>query len=945
MKFSRVFDSIVTRLLLLALGIVIVGTVVRYFALSNLLREDLSALVERQQLTLAEYAARDVELKISQRQTLLDYLAAHLPPSLLAHPEQLHAWLRAHHQEQQFFSAGLIVLDQRGTVLADCLDNRAWAQHEIVGRDYIEAGLAGRSYVGRPQPGRTPDEVLLPMAVPIRDKTQALRGVLVGLTALGAPGFLDALQQSRLDPEAGRSVGEVFLISPRDQLIIAASPPQASMVSTPSIGVDALHDRAMAGFRGVGLTTSARGVEEVSAIASVPSVGWFVDVRLPTAEAFAALPRLQRFLIDKAAVAILVFLILASSGLYFIFRPLFRAAKLAERMACNEIPLKALPVVRNDEIGHLIAAFNRLLLKLDSNQAELQHLAHFDLLTSLPNRVLLSDRLHQVMLQTQRNEKLLAVAYLDLDGFKEINDTYGHATGDQVLIELASRLKQSLREGDTLARLGGDEFVAVLLDQNDVATCRPILDRMLAAAAGPLNIGGRVLEVSASIGVTLYPQAEAVDADQLLRQADQAMYKAKLLGKNCYSIFDADHDRSLRSHNESLEHIRNALARREFVLYYQPKVNMRSGAVMGAEALIRWRHPERGLLSPAAFLPLIEEHQLAVEIGEWVIASALAQMERWQAAGLNIAVSVNVGARQLQQPDFVQRLRESLAAHPTIRPRDLELEVLETSALEDLSRVSRVIEACREIGVMFALDDFGTGYSSLTYLKHLPVAQLKIDQSFVRDMLVDPDDLAILGGVLGLANSFRRQVIAEGVETIEHGEMLLQLGCELAQGYGIARPMPAADFPAWTRQWQMDPAWRHVRRVSRDDFPLLFAGIEHRAWIALVESQLEDGQPLPSQTHQQCRFGAWLAAEGEARFAAQPLLQSVERLHQQIHARVAELSELSELGQATDREASDRHPELPALLSELHDLQLAFASQLKSLLAGQEASPVHLMPG
>jgi diguanylate cyclase (GGDEF)-like protein len=939
MKLSRVFDSIVTRLLLLALGIVIVGTVVRYFALSNLLREDLSALVERQQLTLAEYVARDVDLKIAQRQNLLEYLAANLPLSSLEQPEHLRAWLREHHQEQQFFSAGLFVVDSRGIVLADCLDNRVWAQHELVGRDYIQAGLAGHSYVGRPLLGRTPGEVLLPMAFPIRDKKHALRGVLVGLTALGAPGFLDGLQQSRPGNNAGKSAGEVFLISPRDHLIIAASPPQASFVSTPPIGVDALHDRAVAGFRGVGVTTGASGVEEVSAIASVPSAGWFVDVRLPTAEAFATLPRLQRFLIDKAAVAILVFLTLASSGLYFIFRPLFRAAKLAEQMAGNEIPLKALPVVRNDEIGHLISAFNRLLLKLDSNQAELQHLAHFDLLTSLPNRVLLADRLHQVMLQTQRNGKLLAVAYLDLDGFKSINDTYGHATGDQVLIELASRLKQTLREGDTLSRLGGDEFVAVLLDQNDVATCRPILDRMLAAAAEPLNIGGLVLEVSASIGVTLYPQAEAVDADQLLRQADQAMYKAKLVGKNCYCIFDADHDRSLRSHNESLEHIRNALARREFVLYYQPKVNMRSGAVIGAEALIRWQHPERGLLPPAAFLPLIEEHQLAVEIGEWVIASALAQMELWQASGLNISVSVNVGARQLQQADFVQRLRASLAAHPTIQPRDLELEVLETSALEDLSRVSRVIEACREIGVMFALDDFGTGYSSLTYLKHLPVAQLKIDQSFVRDMLVDPDDLAILGGVLGLANSFRRQVIAEGVETIEHGEMLLQLGCELAQGYGIARPMPAGDFPAWTRQWQMDPAWRHVRRVSRDDFPLLFAGIEHRAWIALVESMLKDGHPLPSQTHQQCRFGAWLAAEGEARFAAQPPLQSVERLHQQIHLRVAELAELA------DVESRDRHSELSALLTDLHDLQLAFAGQLKSLLAGQKAPEVALMPG
>jgi predicted signal transduction protein with EAL and GGDEF domain len=508
-----------------------------------------------------------------------------------------------------------------------------------------------------------------------------------------------------------------------------------------------------------------------------------------------------------------------------------------------------------------------------------------------------------------------------------------------VLIELARRMKHTLREGDTLSRLGGDEFVAVLLDQSDVATCVPILNRMLAAAAEPLDIGGLILQVSASIGVTLYPQSEAVDADQLLRQADQAMYKAKLVGKNRYCIFDADHDRSQRSHNESLEHIRNALHRREFVLYYQPKVNMRSGTVIGAEALIRWQHPERGLLPPAVFLPLIEEHQLAVEIGEWVIESALTQMEIWRACGLHISVSVNVGARQLQQTDFVQRLRASLAAHPTILPRDLELEVLETSALEDLTRVSEVIESCREIGVMFALDDFGTGYSSLTYLKHLPVAQLKIDQSFVRDMLEDPDDLAILGGVLGLANSFRRQVIAEGVETIEHGEMLLQLGCELAQGYGIARPMPAADLPAWTRQWQMDPTWSNVRPVSREDFPLLFAGIEHRAWIALVETFIKSGQGVPSLPHQQCRFGTWLAFEGKARFAAHAILPAIELVHQQIHELVADLADAH-----ANVHANGRHAEVSALLAQLHDLQGVFVAHLRLMLSGA-FEPELALPG
>jgi EAL domain-containing protein (putative c-di-GMP-specific phosphodiesterase class I) len=235
---------------------------------------------------------------------------------------------------------------------------------------------------------------------------------------------------------------------------------------------------------------------------------------------------------------------------------------------------------------------------------------------------------------------------------------------------------------------------------------------------------------------------------------------------------------------------------------------MRSGQLVGAEALIRWQHPTRGLLPPAAFLPVFEDHPLAVDVGEWVIDTALAQIGAWQAQGLQMPVSVNVGAHQLQQPDFVARLAALLARHPEVRPEALELEILETSALQDVVHAAQLIETCRQMGVTFALDDFGTGYSSLTYLKRLRVALLKIDQSFVRDMLDDPDDKAILDGIIRLAGAFRCAVIAEGVETIAHGTMLLQMGCELAQGYGIARPMPAADLPAWAASWQPDAAWR-----------------------------------------------------------------------------------------------------------------------------------------
>jgi diguanylate cyclase (GGDEF)-like protein/PAS domain S-box-containing protein len=587
--------------------------------------------------------------------------------------------------------------------------------------------------------------------------------------------------------------------------------------------------------------------------------------------------------------------------------------------------MQTISAVRN-EAGHVrqyLALFSDIT-PMKEHERQLEQIAHFDALTQLPNRVLLADRLHQAMNQARRRDQRLAVAYLDLDGFKAVNDSHGHDAGDQLLITLAARMKAALRDGDTLARLGGDEFVAVMLDLDDIPASLPMLARLLAAAAQPVHVGAQVLQVSASIGVTFFPQLDEVDADQLMRQADQAMYQAKLAGKNRYHVFDAEQDRSLRGLHESLEHIRRALDAQEFVLYYQPKVNMRSGAVIGAEALIRWQHPDKGLLPPSAFLPVIEEHPLAVELGEWVIASALAQMAAWRAEGFDIPVSVNLSARQLQQTDFVQRLRELLAAQPGARACDLELEVLETSALDDLAHASQVIQACLDFGVRFALDDFGTGYASLAYLKRLPVAMLKIDQSFVRDMLFDPDDLAILEGVIGLATAFRRQIIAEGVETVVHGEMLLRLGCEMAQGFGIARPMPAAELPAWAASWRPDPCWLNKPAVSRDDLALLFAGVEHQAWILGIESCIQGELALaPPLDPHDCRFGQWLNSESRQRYGAHPAFNAVENLHREVHVIATSLLELH---------ASGHHHQALAGMMELHRRRDALLLQLNNLL-------------
>ena len=560
---------------------------------------------------------------------------------------------------------------------------------------------------------------------------------------------------------------------------------------------------------------------------------------------------------------------------------------------------------------------------MKEHEKQLEHIAHYDALTNLPNRVLFADRMQQGMVQSLRRAQPLAVAFLDLDGFKAINDMHGHAVGDRLLINLSSRMKAALREGDTFARIGGDEFVALLLDIGSIVACQPTLNRLLAAVAQPVQIDDLVLHVTASLGVTVYPQGDGIEADQLLRQADQAMYQAKIAGKNRFHIFDPTLDISLRSYHANVEQIQRALVNREFVLYYQPKVNMRTGKIVGAEALIRWQHPEKGLLLPAEFLPLIEDHSLNVELGEWVIDSVLTQIEIWAAQGWTLPVSVNISARQLKQADFIDRLRILLAAHPKVNPNNLEMEVLETSALDDLIRASDVIEKCRALGVLFALDDFGTGYSSLTYLKRLPVRWLKIDQSFVRDMLDDPDYLSILTGVLSLALAFRREVIAEGVETAAHGAMLLQLGCDLAQGFGIARPMLAGELPNWMVNWRKEPEWNNLPAIVHADLPLLFASAEHKAWVVTIESFLkgERAAPMPLD-HHGCRFGAWLDSVSTARHAMQPAIKAVEPLHLQLHKLAADLCALHD--QNRDEDALARVGELKGLLA-------AMLNQLKSL--------------
>jgi diguanylate cyclase (GGDEF)-like protein/PAS domain S-box-containing protein len=437
---------------------------------------------------------------------------------------------------------------------------------------------------------------------------------------------------------------------------------------------------------------------------------------------------------------------------------------------------------------------------------QLQRQAHFDELTRLPNRVRLAQMLQAAMHTSRREGSLLTVCYLDLDHFKPVNDRFGHDAGDRLLIELAQRMQRTLRSwaggDDVVARIGGDEFV-LLLRTATLEESRHAVERVLNQVCQPyaLGVGGGPVMVTASIGATVFP-LDGADAETLLRHADHAMYGAKQAGRNGYLFFDAEHDRRAEARFVALGRVQEALDANEFRLYFQPKVDMRHAKVLGVEALLRWKHPDHGVISPAQFLPLIENTGLSISVGNWVLQQGIEQLARWLRLGLDITVSVNVSARHLQEPLFAQHLASLLSRHEAPVANRLIIEVLETAALADVDYTCALMEECRALGVRFALDDFGTGYSTFTYLKRLPIDMLKIDRSFVINMLGDRQDLAIVEGVIGLSQTFGCTVVAEGVETQAQAQRLIEIGCEIGQGNGIAPAMPAEKVQGWVRDYK-----------------------------------------------------------------------------------------------------------------------------------------------
>jgi diguanylate cyclase (GGDEF)-like protein/PAS domain S-box-containing protein len=530
--------------------------------------------------------------------------------------------------------------------------------------------------------------------------------------------------------------------------------------------------------------------------------------------------------------------------------------------------------------------FNTDITEQKEYQDKIDHTAKHDLLTNLPNRFLLSELLTHEMKMTKRSNKQLALLFIDLDGFKEVNDLYGHDAGDEVLSVVASRMNHIVRESDIVSRLGGDEFVIVITDLSKRKELIPLLQRLLSDLSSTIKYNEHNMHVSASIGVSLYPQNIDIGNEALLRQADQAMYKAKTSGKNQYKFFNIEASDERLQNQQDISNLRNAMKKNQFVLYYQPKVNLKTNAVVGLEALLRWDHPEKGLLFPDDFLPLIAQNaSLMIELGSWVFDNAFSALESWHLAGLDIKLSINVSSHEVQQEGFTLYLKALLNKHQGIKPNTIEIELLETAAFDDFEHTSKILDECQQLGVSIAIDDFGTGYASLHYLKKLPMNTLKIDKSFVIDLLYTSSSLSIIEASVGLARAFNVNVVAEGVESEEHGKILLQLGCTIAQGYIISKAMPVEDIIAWITSYKGFSSWAKIAPLNDDQRAILYASVEHRSWIYSFESFIKNTINNPPQLDaSSCHLGQWINNCSSDKYLSHPEFKQLQIIHTELHS-------------------------------------------------------------
>ena len=782
---------------------------------ATVLQRDLEKMVAQQLSVTLDYVADDIDQSVLNHFNELNKLAARITPQLQADPAKVQQVLEQSELAAAYFPEGIVCSDRRGIIFADrpVLPGRRGASLED--RAYFREIMAGaRQAISHPLVGRFVQRPAVILALPLKDAQGLPGGMLVGTLLLSDPDLFSHLEKLKLG-----KTGYFNVVSPKDRLIVSATDRKRILSTISPKGVRPLLDRRFEeGFEDMGVSVNSRGLEVLTLSRAIPSAGWIVVVAIETREAFAPISTLKReiyfgAMLISLLVAVFLYLVLKRQ-----LAPLADAAMAMQRMSEGVEPLTTIPVKREDEIGQLVENFNRLVLErrgLDEDlrrevaerkmaDDEIRNLAYHDALTRLPNRRLLFDRLQHAIAASSRSGRYCALLFIDLDNFKTLNDTLGHDAGDLLLQEVSRRLATCLREGDTAARLGGDEFVVLLenLSENaqEAATqAETTGEKIHGALNQTYQLANHEYNGTPSIGVTLFTDHQDT-VDELLKRADLAMYHAKSAGRNALRFFDPQMQAVITTRATLEAGLREALLKQQFLLYYQAQVDSQ-GRVTGAEALLRWQHPQGELVSPMEFIPLAEDTGLILLVGRWVLETACAQLALWAACPelAHLMVAVNVSAREFHHKDFVDQVKSVLVTSGA-RPQRLKLELTESLLLHDVEDTIVKMTALRAEGVSFSLDDFGTGYSSLSYLKRLPLDQVKIDRSFVRDVLTDAYDSAIARSVIDLGRNLGLGVIAEGVESGAQRDFLAANGCQNYQGYLFSRPLPLHEFEKFVRR-------------------------------------------------------------------------------------------------------------------------------------------------
>jgi len=686
---------------------------------------------------------------------------------------------------------GLLTILPNGQLHCDSL--RSGRSLNLTDRDYFQRALATSQPVVEPVIGRLTGKGVLQIAYPVREASGALRYVLLASLNLDDYGHAraGALPYRHMSLQVWNGTGSLVMNYPGP-----GAPPVA-------IG-QAERRFVLAGTSAHPQTLGEGAQARIWASALLPrtrDAGLRVALNVPKDDLYEQIDQqFKRAFTGLLLLSLVVFVGAAVLGEFAVRRQTARLIQAISRLDAGVYtePIGA-PYPRG-ELGEVMASLDRMADSLEQQRAvitlntqALERQANIDALTGLANRNLLSDRLDQALIYAGRAQRVTGVLVLDLDRFKTINDSLGHSQGDLLLQAVAQRLSECVRQGDTVARLGGDEFVLVLSDMADVADIAPMAHKVLACLALPVQISGQALSVSTSLGISVYPR-DGETADVLLRHADTAMYRAKGQGGNTLAFFTPEMNLQTLERVRVEAGLRRALAHGELRLHYQPIIDMASGRIVAAEALVRWQDPERGLVSPLQFIPVAEETGLIVPLGHWVLRQACVQAQAWRAQGLGaIPVAVNLSARQFSAPSLEAEVAAALQA-AGCAPALLHLEITESMVMDQPEQAMHTMGLLTALGVQLSMDDFGTGYSSLSYLKRFPVSRLKIDRSFVRDINSDAHDAAIVDAILTLAKKLGLRTVAEGVETAEQLAFLRAQGCDEYQGYWFAKPGPAEAF-------------------------------------------------------------------------------------------------------------------------------------------------------